>query len=73
MQQHVVYAFVDTVTEIEERSRSRHVGGVGPTTEFRQESLGWFVTLDKSRLSIRIGSVQPDLRKGDQIKILITK
>lgn len=72
-QQQVIYAFHDTVTEVEQRTRRRHVGGINANSEFRDESLGWFVSLAITHLSIRVGSTQPDLKSGDQIKVMLVK
>lgn len=65
----VVYVAYTTILSIEEVFHTIRSEKIGDEVVSQRESLGWFVHFDGSRESIGFGKTQPELAKGDKIKI----
>lgn len=68
-----VAVMVLTVSSVEERFSSSWVRGVGKEAEFRDDSLGWFVTFLQHQISIRVGDNRPDLGPGDHVRLTLER
>ena len=67
------YIFRDTVSVVEERFASHFVKGHGDQALFHKDSIGWYVTLADSHLSIHVGNEQPKFVVGDEIRLTMEK
>lgn len=61
--------FIVRVVKIEEKFERRWVHGVADKAEFKDVSLGWFVTYEGSHESLHAGSTKPNLKVGDRVLI----
>jgi len=67
------YSFRDMVFRVEERFIDRHVTGAGALAKFIPVSIGWFISLKGSQISICVGEQKPELIPGDDVKFSIEK
>lgn len=65
------YTFRDTVRRVEERFTSHYLQGVGPLATFHKDSTGWYVMLQDSSLTFRVGKERPDLAAGSPVRITL--
>lgn len=68
-----VAVVVLTVDSVEERYSRTYVRGLGKEAEFREDSLGWFVTFSQHQVSIRVGDNRPDLGPGDRVHLTLER
>jgi hypothetical protein len=68
-----VATIVLTVAAVEERYNKVHVRGIGKETEFRDDSLGWFVKFAQHQIAIRVGDNKPDLGPGDRVRLTLER
>ena len=64
--------FTAKVVKIEEKFEKTHIRGVGPDAEFKDVSLGWFVSFQGSYESIHVGFEKPTTKFGDIATVEIT-
>lgn len=63
-----------TCKNIEQRFQKLWVSGLGQEAVFRQEDLGWWMTLTGSYESVYVGHEKPDgINSGDEIEISFKK
>jgi hypothetical protein len=66
----VIYKTRCTVIKVEERSRLRHVKGIGDAAEFVEESTGWWAVVS-GNLAIPLGPEKPDAKPGQTAMIIL--
>lgn len=67
------FAIITTVANVEKRTRSVWLGGVGKDAVFKSVSLGWFVRFHDSQEALFCGFEEPDIKVGDEYKITFEK
>jgi hypothetical protein len=65
------YIIRTRVQAVEERFNTRYVSGHGKDAVFESVSLGWFALFDGSQELLFLGVDQPELKRGDAVKITI--
>lgn len=63
-----------TVKSIEHRFVKQWIRGVGKDAEFKEDSIGWYVTFEENpSTSIYMGHTETHLKKGDRLKMTLER
>jgi hypothetical protein len=65
--------WIDRVKRVEEKIARQWVRGSADKAEFREESHGWWVTLESGHEAIYVGTTRPELRAGDSVRRILEK
>jgi len=68
----MIISFPATITDIFERTLSKHGGGVGKEARFSTVSAGWYIQID-GMVSIFVGDQRPEFEKDQAVVLSIRK
>jgi hypothetical protein len=64
-----IYILHSTVVEVREHFKTIYIEGISKDAIFKNQSFGWYVLFEGSGECLYFGESQPDLNKGDKVKI----
>lgn len=67
------YIAKSIVTDVYQKFSKTWVSGMGDSAVFAEQSKGWFLQLADSNDVICMGDEQPQLKKGDKVRIIIER
>lgn len=69
----VNYVVYTKVLKVEHRYRKTYLSGFGDTAEFVDIDKGWYVHFDGSYEALSFGMIEPQFKRGDNVRITFEK